>query len=95
VIEDRGVTQVMGGHRCGLAETVRLYLDLTGLGCYHKKDVPAWYDKLSENDRWDAQGRFCEAVAGRCDPLGLTFGSVQAEAAGIRNPRYRPPHCRP
>jgi hypothetical protein len=34
----------------GLAEKERLYLDLTGLGCYHKKDVPAWYDKLSEKE---------------------------------------------
>jgi hypothetical protein len=34
-----------------LAEKERLYLDLTGLGCYHKQDVPAWYDKLSEKDR--------------------------------------------
>jgi hypothetical protein len=50
----------------GLAEKERLYLDLTGLGCYHKADVPAWYDKLSEKDRWDAQARFWEAVAGRC-----------------------------
>src|SRR5262249_25965770 len=25
-----------------LAEGVGLYLDLTGLGCYHKADVPAW-----------------------------------------------------
>ncbi len=49
-----------------LAERERLYLDLTGLGCYHKKDVPAWYDKLSEKERWDAQARFWEAVAGRC-----------------------------
>src|SRR5262249_3552150 len=36
-----------------LAERLRLYLDLTGLGCYHKKDVPAWYDRLSEQERWD------------------------------------------
>ena len=50
----------------GLAEKERLYLDLTGLGCYHKADVPAWYDKLAEKDRWDAQARFWEAVAGRC-----------------------------
>src|SRR5579872_3334379 len=49
-----------------LAEKERLYLDLTGLGCYHKKDVPAWYDKLSEPERWDAQAHFWEAVAGRC-----------------------------
>jgi hypothetical protein len=49
-----------------LAEKERLYVDLTGLGCYHKKDVPAWYDKLSEQERWDAQARFWQAVAGRC-----------------------------
>lgn len=49
-----------------LAEANRLYLDLTGLGCYHKKDVPEWYDKLTEAERWDAQAKFWEAVAGRC-----------------------------
>jgi hypothetical protein len=49
-----------------LAEQLRLYLDLTGLGCYHKKDVPAWYDKLSEKERWAVQGRFWQAVARRC-----------------------------
>ena len=49
-----------------LAEQTGLYLDLTGLGCYHKKDVPAWYDKLSEKDRWDAQARFWETIARRC-----------------------------
>jgi hypothetical protein len=37
----------------GLAERTGLYLDLTGLGCYHKPDVPAWYDELSEEGRWD------------------------------------------
>lgn len=56
-----------------LAEKERLYLDLTGLGCYHKKDVPAWYDKLSEQDRWDAQARFWEAVAGRCAKSPAVF----------------------
>jgi hypothetical protein len=49
-----------------LAERTKLYLDVTGLGCYHKKDVPAWYDKLSEKERWDVQAHFWEAVAGRC-----------------------------
>jgi hypothetical protein len=49
-----------------LAERTKLYLDLTGLGCYHKKDVPAWYDKLAEMDRWDVQARFWEAIASRC-----------------------------
>jgi len=46
-----------------LAEQNRLYLDLTGLGCYHKADVPEWYDALSEADRWRAQAQFWEAIA--------------------------------
>lgn len=46
-----------------LAEELGLYLDLTGLGCYHKRDIPAWYDELDEAARWDAQARFWEAVA--------------------------------
>jgi len=29
--------------------------EMTGLGCYHKKDVPTWYDTLTEKDRWDVQ----------------------------------------
>jgi hypothetical protein len=49
-----------------LVERVHLYLDLTGLACYHNKDVPAWYDGLSERERWAVQARFWEAVAGRC-----------------------------
>src|SRR5262245_8872446 len=57
----------------GLAEKERLYLDLTGLGCYHKKDVPAWYDKLSEKERWAVQARFWQAVAGRCAESPAVF----------------------
>jgi len=49
-----------------LAEMTGLYLDLTGLGCYHKKDVPAWYDALGEKERWAAQAAFWEAVAKTC-----------------------------
>jgi Cellulase (glycosyl hydrolase family 5) len=56
-----------------LAEKERLYLDLTGLGCYHKKDVPAWYDALSEADRWAAQANFWKAVAGRCKDSPAIF----------------------
>ncbi len=61
------------GKLLALAEKERLYLDLTGLGCYHKKDVPAWYDKLSEKDRWDVQARFWQAVAGRCKDSPAVF----------------------
>jgi predicted methyltransferase len=56
-----------------LAEKERLYLDITGLGCYHKNDVPAWYDTLSEKDRWDVQVRFWQAVAGRCKDSPAVF----------------------
>jgi hypothetical protein len=34
-------------------------------GRYHKKDVPAWYDKLSQKDRLNVQAHFWQAVAGR------------------------------
>lgn len=56
-----------------LAEGLGLYLDLTGLGCYHKNDVPPWYDGLSEGDRWDVQARFWEAIAGRCAETRAVF----------------------
>jgi hypothetical protein len=56
-----------------LAEKERLYLDLTGLGCYHKKDVPAWYDALAERQRWQVQARFWQAVAGRCAASPAVF----------------------
>lgn len=46
-----------------LAEKNDLYLDLTGLACYHKADVPAWYDDLDEAGRWAAQAAFWKAVA--------------------------------
>jgi hypothetical protein len=54
------------GRLVKLAEGLRLYLDVTGLACYHKADVPAWYDALPAQDRWEVQARFWEAVAGCC-----------------------------
>ena len=56
-----------------LAERSGLYLDLTGLGCYHKRDVPAWYDDLSEQDRWRAQAEFWRAVAACCAHSPVVF----------------------
>jgi hypothetical protein len=46
-----------------LAGEKGLYLDLTGLGCYHAKDIPPWYDALPEAKRWAVQARFWKAVA--------------------------------
>jgi hypothetical protein len=56
-----------------LAERTGIYLDLTGLGCYHKADVPAWYDALDERARWRAQAAFWEAVAARCADSPAVF----------------------
>ena len=56
-----------------LAEREGLYLDLTGLGCYHKADVPTWYDALDEAGRWDAQARFWTAIAARCKDSPAVF----------------------
>jgi hypothetical protein len=56
-----------------LAEKNHLYLDVTGLGCYLKKDVPAWYDALAEKQRWDVQARFWEAIAKRCPDSPAIF----------------------
>jgi glutamate racemase len=56
-----------------LAEETKLYLDLTGLGCYHKKDVPAWYDALEEQARWNAQQVFWEAIATVCSESSAVF----------------------
>lgn len=49
-----------------LAEETELYLDLTGLGCYHKQDTPEWYDALDEAARWDVQARFWREIAAVC-----------------------------
>ena len=49
-----------------LADEVGLYLDITGLACYHKANIPPWYDELDEQGRWAAQARFWEAIAQAC-----------------------------
>jgi hypothetical protein len=56
-----------------LAERTGLYLDLTGLGCYHKQDVPAWYDELTEQERWDAQSVFWQSIAETCQTSPAIF----------------------
>jgi hypothetical protein len=56
-----------------LAEKTGIYLDLTGLGCYHKADVPAWYDELDEAGRWKAQANFWSAVAKTCSSSPAVF----------------------
>lgn len=56
-----------------LAEKTGVYLDLTGLGCYRKEDVPQWYNELTESERWATQARFWEAVAQTCKESPAVF----------------------
>ncbi|NIP92246.1 MAG: cellulase family glycosylhydrolase, partial [Akkermansiaceae bacterium] len=56
-----------------LADEKGLYLDLTGLGCYHKQDVPEWYEALPEQERWTVQARFWEAIAKTCAASPAVF----------------------
>lgn len=56
-----------------LAQETGLHLNLTGLACYHKADVPAWYDALPESERWAAQATFWEAIAQTCHDSPAVF----------------------
>ncbi len=56
-----------------LAEQTGVYLDITGLACYHKADIPEWYDKLSEAQRWKAQAVFWGGVARTCKDSSAIF----------------------
>ncbi len=49
-----------------LAERTGLLLDVTGLGCYHRHDIPPWFDVLDEVDRWEVQAQFWSAIAQAC-----------------------------
>jgi hypothetical protein len=56
-----------------LADETGLHLDITGLGCYHKADTPAWYDALDETARWAVQARFWSAIAKTCRDSRAVF----------------------
>ena len=56
-----------------LAEETDLYLDITGLGCYHKQDVPEWYDAMDEAQRWETQALFWESVSRVCAQSPAVF----------------------
>lgn len=50
-----------------LAENKGIYLDITGLACYHLANVPAWYNnEMNESVHWDHQSIFWEKIAQAC-----------------------------
>jgi hypothetical protein len=56
-----------------LAEKTRLYLIVTGLGCYDPNDRTEEYDALDERERWNVQSTFWEAVAKVCRDSPAVF----------------------
>ncbi len=56
-----------------LAEQQKLYIDITGLACYHKANVPHWYDKQNEQERWKTQAFFWEQIAETCRSSSAVF----------------------
>jgi len=71
----------------GIAEKTGVYLDITGLACYNPKERAAWYDNLSDQDRWTVQARFWEAVAATCasSPAVFCYDLMNEPVAGARN----------
>jgi len=67
-----------------LARENQLYLDLTGLNCFRLKRIPAWYDALSEQERWKAQAVFWEAIAETCakDPIVFCYDLMNEPVIG-------------
>jgi hypothetical protein len=51
---------------CDLANEIGLYLDLTGLACYRKENVPNWYETMDDEHHWAAQANFWSAIAKTC-----------------------------
>lgn len=70
-VKETELTQL--GRLLKLAEETGIYLNITGLACYHKKNVPDWYDALKESDRWEVQARFWQAIAKTCSGSSAVF----------------------
>jgi hypothetical protein len=70
---NQGLTQL--DRLLSLASQLSLRVHLVGLGCYHRADVPVWYDKLPEPERWEAQAYFWRTLAKRyyCHPAIFCF----------------------
>ena len=56
-----------------LAEQKRIYLNLTGLGCYLKNKVPVWYNEMNEEERWETQCFFWREIAALCKNRKIVF----------------------
>jgi hypothetical protein len=75
-----------------LARDTGLRLDLTGLSCYRKDRVPAWYNALSEAERWRAQAVFWRAIAARAagHPAVFCYNLMNEPVIGAPKPGEDP-----
>lgn len=56
-----------------ISEKAGIHLKITGLANYRIKDRVAWYDKLTEQDRWQTQAFFWETIARACADSPAVF----------------------
>lgn len=56
-----------------IAADADIRLMITGLACYQIKDRMAWYDALTEADRWNTQAFYWETIAGFCAESRAVF----------------------
>ena len=56
-----------------LAEEKKIYLNITGLACYHAKKVPKWYHGQTEEERWNTQAFFWQQIAKVCRNSNIIF----------------------
>ncbi len=73
-----------------LCEELGLYLDLTGLACYRKQDTPAWYDAMTEAQRWRAQANFWRAIARQCADRRSVFAYDLMNEPAVPGERLAP-----
>ncbi len=50
-------------HLLKLSEKHGIYLDITGLASYRRRERAAWYDALPDKERWAQQAVFWQAIA--------------------------------
>ncbi len=70
-VDDTALQQL--GRLLRLAEVNSLYVNITGLGCYHGKETPDWYTHATEQQRWHSQARFWQAIASTCKDSPALF----------------------
>lgn len=68
-----------------VAEDNNLYLIVCGLNAFVKEAQPAWYNNLSDADRWKTQAVFWEAVAGAIgdSPAILSYDLMNEPVVGV------------